>query len=862
MNGTANTFSGNLTIAGGTLEIATAGALINPGTVIQQSGTTFVNSVGNYTFNAPYGLDLNGAPSISVNEQGGTAYGDGNFILQLAAGTTEFAGPILNNGGSVAKRGPGTMLVTTSGTSLLAGSPEVSFVIQEGHVVLNGGATATYIVNGELAVGDNTPNATSVTLSSGTLNVGSYLSAGRGTGTTGIQNTVNLNGGTLNVPNLFTGYSNGLLDYNARPVINVNGSTVNVTTVRIGESPGSRGTLNLTSGALTATGTMQIGYGGTGIATNNMPISVGNLQVGAAGNGVGAFYNSSTVTGTGGASINNFALGNGSNSYGYFRNNAGSSAIFAEAGVGGGGGNGTGNAGVMDIAGGTFTVTTWFTPSRGGADQSSLINVTGGTLKTPDSGQFFANFTATENKLTQIEVSGGGSIIGSGASSAMNLNNSAGNNYGLLTLRTGGTVQLTSVTSAGDAGHAIVNFNGGTLKAGATAPALLGDTVVGYLHGGGATVDTNSFDATIAAPMLAPQNAGISTIALASNGVGYLGRPLVRITGDGVGATAVADYNPATGAVTGITITNPGSGYNTLPTVALVGGGAATPAVVGAATVAAVATNGALTKVGSGTLTLAGQNTYTGNTAVNVGGVTLAEGAQLKFVIGANNVSNTISGSGVLTLNGNFLIDTAGANLTNGNSWTLVQVSTLTESYGPTFSVVGFTESGDVWTKTEGANTWTFSEATGMLTLSTGGGGSAYSTWATSNGLTVSNNGPTQDPDFDGVPNVLEFVLGGNPLASSTQVLPKLAVTPTTFVYTFKRSDASEAEVALHFEWGTTLATWPNTSVVSAANSGPDAKGVTIGVVENGAAPDDITVTVPRTNAVNGKIFGRLRAVK
>ena len=55
-----------------------------------------------------------------------------------------------------------------------------------GTLTLNGGASATYAVaGGELTIGDNTPNQVSLTLASGTLNVGTFTSVGRGNGTSG-----------------------------------------------------------------------------------------------------------------------------------------------------------------------------------------------------------------------------------------------------------------------------------------------------------------------------------------------------------------------------------------------------------------------------------------------------------------------------------------------------------------------------------------------------------------------------------------------------------------------------------------------------------------------------------------------------
>ncbi len=142
------------------------------------------------------------------------------------------------------------------------------------------------------------------------------------------------------------------------------------------------------------------------------------------------------------------------------------------------------------------------------------------------------------------------------------------------------------------------------------------------------------------------------------------------------------------------------------------------------ASFAGVIENGAgtlsLTKEGSGTQTLTGINTYTGDTTVSAGAISLADNAGLKFVIGANGVNNRITGAGTVTLDGDFTFDLSGANITDGNSWNIVNVGTLAlATFGSSFTVAnaGFTQSSDVWTWVDGSNTWTFTEATGALGL-------------------------------------------------------------------------------------------------------------------------------------------------
>ena len=174
-----------------------------------------------------------------------------------------------------------------------------------------------------------------------------------------------------------------------------------------------------------------------------------------------------------------------------------------------------------------------------------------------------------------------------------------------------------------------------------------------------------------------------------------------------------------------------------------------------------------LTKTGTGTLTLGGLNTYTGNTTVTDGTLSLADGAQLRFVIGAASGTNTqLAGSGTVALDGDFAIDTTAAAALTSGSWTLEDVTTLTGAYGTTFTVVNpdgtpWTDAGgNKWTKDGGAGkTWTFNETTGILSL-TGGN---FASWALENGVT---GGPSGDSDTDGIPNLVDYALMLNPAGS------------------------------------------------------------------------------------------------
>jgi hypothetical protein len=147
------------------------------------------------------------------------------------------------------------------------------------------------------------------------------------------------------------------------------------------------------------------------------------------------------------------------------------------------------------------------------------------------------------------------------------------------------------------------------------------------------------------------------------------------------------------------------------------------------------------------------------------------------------------------------------------------------------------------------------------VTLTVAGIEDPYLVWAANPafGLTPGvNDGFTQDAENDGIPNGLEWILGGNPsLRDSASLLTTTRPPGGGLVITFTREPDSIATADLAVEYDADLAAPWASVAIGASSSGPDANGVTVNIDTN-STPHRVTVTIPASNAVNGRIFSRL----
>ena len=460
------------------------------------------------------------------------------------------------------------------------------------------------------------------------------------------------------------------------------GGTAAANTLTVGNTAGIPATLNITSGA---------------------NITNYNLTIGGNATAPGAvFQNGGALTQAQGANVADFRLGGVANGYGYY-NLSGGTLTVNEVGVGS---DLAGSVGVLDISGGNYVSGGYVTLARGVGSLGAL-NVFGGTMTlsgTVGGSTIGLMWNGSGSSIGVLNLYNGGNIIGpANTTYVLNYNpfSSAGAlQSGIVNLNGGGTLQIGGVNNSAPAnGTSLFNFNGGTLKATVANATYFPNSVsAAYVFSGGATLDDNGVAITVGQPLSAPGGYGVSAITLANGGTGYIGVPFVAISGgSGVGATAIAQVNFASGVITNLLVTSPGSGYGSgdVLTVTFTGGGG-TGATANPPVLTANASGG-LTKTGAGTLTLSGANTFTGQTTVSNGALALGVGGSL-----ASSNINVTSGA---------TFDVSAISFTLGATQSLL-------GSGTNNGAVGTVSGSKIYAGTDGgAGTNTF---TGNLTFTSG----------------------------------------------------------------------------------------------------------------------------------------------
>jgi len=680
LGGNLSGFTGTLNILAGAsnngkvnFSNTTQANIMSSGTIQVQSGATlYLNKALNYganieLFGAGNSESL-GALRLEANANvTGSVTLKGNSFIGANGGAGTISGTIGESGGSFGFTKVGNNTLTLSGTNSYTGVTTVSgtgtlqFAKQVSlynnntaswtatNLVVNSGATAAFNVGG---TGEFTSSDISTLTGLGTVTGGFLSGSVIGFDTTNASGGVfthsgaiaNTNGGSnvLNVTKLGT----GTLELSGGNTY-TGGTRANAGTLIMSGSHTHSGTADFLSvnnvGAQNAVLKITSGAGTQGYQS---------LNVAEATNARGAIYHEGGTFST----ANTYRIAGGNNSYGYSKlsggtvtNTAGDMLV----------GSGNGSTGVMDVTGGSLTTGSWLVLGRNGGTASGLLNVTGGSV-TSNSNNIALNWGGSSGAISILNVGGG-----AGAASVTGVNN-AGNyldvsvanvagQTGVVNVLSNGTLTVSKVQVGGAASTALFNFNGGTLKANAANAGVnfmnSANMDAVTVYSGGGTIDNNGTNITIGNTLGAATGNGVTSIAVTDGGSGYIGAPMVKITG-GTGNTAtgyavMVDDGTGNGTfkVSSIVITSPGTFTVDPTTVTLSGGGATTAATIGTIATAAN-TSGGMTFAGAGTTTLSAANTYTGGTLVSNG--TLATSGT--GTLGTGNVTLDGTSPVVLTL--------------------------------------------------------------------------------------------------------------------------------------------------------------------------------------------------------------------
>jgi autotransporter-associated beta strand protein len=606
---TSNTYAGGTTVNAGTLNINNASAIgtgpltITGGKIDATAGNTVLttnnaqNWNGDFTFTGTNSLNVGtgdvtlggtvGQRTVTVTA-GTLAVGSINPIVATPSlGLTKAGAGTLSLTGTAASNIDGTLNVT-AGKLQIGANDLFATGLTGGGTVENGSATTRWLQINNAA--DNTFSG--------------ILQDGAGGGLLGL----NKNGtGTLTL----TGSNNYSHATNVQEGTLVFSGTTNNTAVldSIGSTASANGILILTPGSSFTAG------------FNSGAIWNSSLNIGTNGSGAGAIR---VVAGSSLAVNQQLAVGDTSGAYGALTQTGGSTTVggFLTLGL-------AGSQTAINISGGTFTMTgAPVTNGAGGTNSIGVLNLSG-------TAAFISN--ASDGSGGSVWIAEG--FSGTVATGILNVSDSATmtiNNSGLIIGKEAssvGTVNLLGGTVAAQkvfkgTGSGYLNFNGGTLKATAASTTFMEGLNSAYVYSGGAKIDDGGYAITIAQPLLAATGSGVSATGVTVSGGGYIDTPVVTVSGDGTGATAVANID-ALGNLTGITITNPGTGYSTAPTFTLWGGGIGNTGAIGGTALLVANSSAGLTKLGTGTLTLGGTNTYTGDTTISSGTLQAAITASL-----------------------------------------------------------------------------------------------------------------------------------------------------------------------------------------------------------------------------------------
>jgi autotransporter-associated beta strand protein len=619
---------------------------------------------------------------------------------------------VIGGSGGFTKSGSGTVIL--NGSNIYSGPTTISggtLQVGTGGTTGDLGTTTGTITNNGTLVFNRSAASSTLTLSNNITGSGGLTHQGSGTtvlqGALTYRGLTTVNAGTLTIDTgsvrAWTSRGNAggtrFIDGNG---VQVNNGTLNVA-----------GLLDVENVYITG-GVINVQPGGELINRNSIGNGFYGLCVGS-NEAVGASYGMLNLTGGTLTNINDLTSG---------QNPRFGVGIRGTA------------AAVLRVSDGTLNAITLLT-------NSAEITQLGGNIRTAGGNAPFLNTyegnNNTGNATTVLNVAGGvfdngmlGLNLGGGTagSSKVIVNLNAG------TLWTQATTQL-------NGSQALMNYNGGTLKAGAASTTFTPVAATGtssfsqYVnaafgsYAGGAVIDTNNFNITLPGNLLAPTGNGVSSLPVTTGGSGYVGAPMVTILDAGTtqpGTTALSNtitMANTTGVYVGQSITGTGIPLGSIvtsvtpntsivisqnataagaPTLTFKGQGATAYATIsGGAVSGYVITNPGVGYVGTLSASLSG-GTATGGTAATIDGTSITTAA---------------NASGGLTKNGEGTLSLSGANTFTGaiaiNGGTLAFTQTVTNTYGAISGIGNVTQSGTGMTILSGIGTYS-----GLTTVSAG----------------------------------------------------------------------------------------------------------------------------------------------
>jgi fibronectin-binding autotransporter adhesin len=303
----------------------------------------------------------------------------------------------------------------------------------------------------------------------------------------------------------------------------------------------------------------------------------------------------------------------------------------------------------------------------------------------------------------------------------------------------------------------------------------------------------------------------------------------------------------------------------------------------------AIEGSGLLVKSGTGKLTMPASNSYTGGTTVHAGRLEVSGLKSLgsgpvsigaaAILSGDATISGAVSIAGTLDPGvspvGSPVLFTTGPAVVTGN----YRCSLYSSSSDHFFVVGDLNLTGSALTLVPDSpvlnsmpQTWTIASYTGTLSGAfasvsglPAGYGVKYDTagkqivvtrmnytdWlASHSGLSDTTDGG--DPDGDGLPNPVEYVVGGDPAVGDASAVPTQTIEGDKLVFRYKRNDGSISTTEQTVQWSTDMVNWTDIPI-------PQTSLLPVAITPNGDQPDDVKVSITR---VAGSMYVRLKVMQ